>query len=430
MAHYIPSSEITLPDLHADEIGFVFEWEGHILRGINPASKDRVLSYFSSGFIDRVCQEGLFPNTWISEYENEQFALILEHEKISPVLDSTEWNYRMLYDAAQLVLRIAEIALEYGYNMIDCHSANVLFKESKPYYVDLGSFVPNPDGCTAWRPYPSFLRSYLHLLEWWRGGANQVVKRLLSPGIELNDYDYYVQKCPVYRICPVLLRWKLSFREKLFYLAISATEEMENRGWPARLAKRFVNYCRCLPNQRIGSLQRRLRCYAPHKSSPLAWEKPYSLEPVLALMQHVSGIVVFNNRFEHLYEDVWAQKNDLFIVSVQEQQAYSDNEYARFQGKEIVTAHYLLFNGGYYIRKRLPAVRLRQQIAMIPQLSLKDVNQAKLHLQEVSQYASEGKVIVGVAVSDVPVFEKSFTPFSRIDGGDDAWALYVIQNES
>ena len=87
----------------------------------------------------------------------------------------------MLKDAALMVLDIAEIGWKYGYNMVDCHKLNVLFKDNRPVYVDLGSFVPREEGSTGWNPYSSFLHSYFYILSLWNSGATTLAKRMMAP---------------------------------------------------------------------------------------------------------------------------------------------------------------------------------------------------------------------------------------------------------
>ena len=74
---HIPSNEIKQPQLHADTLGFTFVWQGHFLRGIFPQSVEWAMTYFDSGFINEVVEKGLFPKTWISAFENEQFGMII-----------------------------------------------------------------------------------------------------------------------------------------------------------------------------------------------------------------------------------------------------------------------------------------------------------------------------------------------------------------
>ena len=162
---YIPSKEITKPSFHADALGYVFVWKGHLLRGIYPESVVQAKEYFETGFIDDVVSSGIFPKTWVSEFENEQFGMIIEHEMIEPLTYATDWNFQMLKDAALMVLQIAQIGWKYGYDMIDCHKLNVMFHNNRPVYVDLGSFVKAQKGASGWRPFASFLQSYYYILD-------------------------------------------------------------------------------------------------------------------------------------------------------------------------------------------------------------------------------------------------------------------------
>ena len=93
---YIPDNQIPSPSFHADDLGFVFKWEGHLLRGIYPNAIEQAKRYFDSGFIKEIVEKKLFPKTWISDFENKQFGLIIEHELIEPVTYATEWNFQML----------------------------------------------------------------------------------------------------------------------------------------------------------------------------------------------------------------------------------------------------------------------------------------------------------------------------------------------
>lgn len=206
---YIPDNQIPSPSFHADDLGFVFRWKGHLLRGIYPNAIEQAKRYFDSGFIKEIEEKKLFPKTWISDFENKQFGLILEHELIEPVTYATEWNFQMLKDAALMVLDIAQVGQKYGYNMIDCHKLNVMFQNNRPVYVDLGSFVENDKGVSGWKPYPSFLRSYYYILDLWSKGCSQIAKRMMAPHVELQARDYWLFKRPLYRAFPFLLKCRL-----------------------------------------------------------------------------------------------------------------------------------------------------------------------------------------------------------------------------
>ena len=268
MEHLIPSSEIKQPSFHADELGFVFVWKGHLLRGIYPKAVSQAKSYFETGFIDEVVSKGLFPKTWISEYKNEQFGIILEHEFIQPTIYATEWNFQMLKDAALMVLDIAQVGLKYGYNMIDCHKLNVMFKNNRPLFVDLGSFVPQVKGCSGWKPYNSFLRSYYYIIDLWSSGCPQLAKRVMAPHVELQHDDYWAYKRPVYRHFPFLLRVHNYLTLGLQEIIVSDYKRFSGA---KRLVKSVLDGLRISDSQNLNRIRKRIL----KKSLPLLETKAF-----------------------------------------------------------------------------------------------------------------------------------------------------------
>ena len=337
---HIPSSEINLTDLHADELGFVFVWKGHLLRGIYEQSVPQAEGYFSSGFLDEIVEKGLFPKTWISDFENEQFGLILEHEMIYPVLYATEWNFLMLKDAALMVLEIAEIGHRYGYNMIDCHKKNVLFKNNTPMYVDLGSFVPNAPDSKVWNPYSSFLRSYYYILEIWHSGAAQLAKRVMSPGVELQKEDYYSFKYPVLRSLP---------RVRKFIMKIGGIFESIDRYSLTReprgvryIALSTIKFVRSLNPLHVnywhfGRMKKRIRGMKPlYKALPLkekeidlAFERYINSALARESVKTVEFVDIPNYSLVARLTCQWTKKT---FLSLNQQEAVSEREYGHVCG--------------------------------------------------------------------------------------------------
>lgn len=209
---YIPNNEIHPKNLICiDEVGEVFEWRGQILRGIRPTAKDLVDYYFTSGFVAEIVEKGLFPKTVVTEHSNENYCMILEHEKIDSCINDSEWCFEMLKDAALLVLQIAQIGRKYGLDMKDCHSKNIMFKNNRAIYVDLGSFVPIEDGASGMRVYWSILRNYVYVLNLWGDGLRDVPKRIMSITY-MSDEDYHLYRYP----------W-LRFNGGKFFLSIFET---------------------------------------------------------------------------------------------------------------------------------------------------------------------------------------------------------------
>jgi hypothetical protein len=172
-----------------DNICRVFSWNERIFRGIFPKHEPFVRSLLSTGFLGQLVSQNYYPRTWITDYRMEDFSLIIEHERIWPVVYPQEWTFSMLKDAAILVLRIAPIAQNYGFNMKDCHGLNVLFEGISPKFIDLGSFIP--DKCIGWRPYEEFLKFYYYRLNIWK--HNSFLGKLsILPG-NLTPHETYWQ---------------------------------------------------------------------------------------------------------------------------------------------------------------------------------------------------------------------------------------------
>jgi len=190
MSLVISKEEVRFPQKRQrDDIGRVFLWKGRIFRGIFLESESHVRSLFSTGFLEELISKDYFPQTWITDFKMEDFALILEHEKIWPVVYPQEWTFSMLKDAALLACKIGLIAKDYGFNMRDCHGLNILFDGVSPKFTDLGSFIP--DICLGWRPYEEFLRFYYYPLQIWK--HNDFVGKLSIFSGNLTFHEAYWQ---------------------------------------------------------------------------------------------------------------------------------------------------------------------------------------------------------------------------------------------
>ena len=371
---HIPSSEIKQPRLHADTLGFTFVWQGHFLRGIYPSSVPLAKSYFESGFLNDVVDKGLFPKTWVSEFENEQFGMILEHEFVSPVLYATEWNFEMFKDAALMVLDIAQIGWRYGYNMVDCHKLNVLFKNNQPVYVDLGSFVPKESGSTGWNPYSSYLRSYYYLLSMWSDGASTLAKRMMAPGLEFSAQEYYIYKSFFYRCCPELIHWRLLLQEGLCRLATWSDDSMTVHGKPLRIAKWIVDKTRLSPSQRLKLIRKKVSLKALRMiESPTINTIPLQ-EGMVAIINEFyadcQSATFINNQHLDYYSLLMQQTNVKNIVSVQEKDLESSREYRKLRQQKIgiCSASFRLQNNTILIRGKYPESRLCSDLAIMPAL--------------------------------------------------------------
>lgn len=203
-----------------DEVGEVFEWKGKILRGITEDARPLADRYFSSGFLDYIVKKGMFPKTEISAYTNPKYCYILEHEKVELQTIDAEWSFDMLKDAALLVCEIAAVAWRYGFNMKDCHTKNVLFKDNKPIYVDLGSFVNIEEGLSGFKSYDQILSYYYYVLRLWSDGCLSLPKQLQCL-YRFEKRDYLLYKYPLLRHLSRFLDYYLKIDTTLFLLTTS-----------------------------------------------------------------------------------------------------------------------------------------------------------------------------------------------------------------
>lgn len=412
---YIPSKDIRFPDLHADTLGFTFIWQGHFLRGIYPESVELAKSYFETGFLDEVVNKKLFPRTWVSEFENEQFGMILEHEMISPILYATEWNVVMLKAAALMVLEIAEVGWRHGYNMIDCHKLNVMFKGTRPLYVDLGSFVPKETGMTGWHPYTNFMTSYYYILDIWTSGAGQIAKRMMSPGVALNAKDWCVYKYPIYRHHPRLVSLRETFVSYMCYLSSVSPERIiahlkQPLSSPkAKLIKflsQLVNTLKLAPSQHLSRLRRQITkmpiSVVDSSVGQNVSVKEGKKDKIGDLLKYAS-ITFINSPIERTLEicdQIMEIKN---IISIQEDVKISNTEYqyvSHLGRNNITLVSFFLMNGGFLIKGKFPEPRLSSDISVVLDYQLPlgafGLHNAMIFFDRCKEYSRTGHLVVNI----------------------------------
>lgn len=435
---HIPTEEIKQPSLHADTLGFTFVWKGHFLRGIYPQSVELAKSYFDTGFIDVLVDKRLFPKTWVSEFENEQFGMIIEHEMISPVLYATEWNSAMLQDAALMVLDIAKIAWKHGYNMADCHKLNVMFRNNRPIYVDLGSFIPKEKGSTGWNPYSSFLRSYYYILKMWASGAPLIAKRMMAPGLEMPYMDYYAFKSPIYQLFPSLVRYKNLIQEGMCRIAVWGNEEVSKRGRIVKLMKPIVNLSRPSISQRIGSLKRKVNNIKIRNSAkPLPIEENKRIEALAVILNtrfsDAKTAIFIDSRKSGYYEILHKKSNIERIISIQQDDTISNREYKHSNPNNIFSsASFRLTNNTILIRNKFPEDRFRSELTIIPQFSPQNgvfgLHNSVVFVEKCFMY-SKSAIILGVDSEMqelVDKLSKSHCVEYVSNGNSDLGGYYII----
>lgn len=148
-----------------------------------------------------------------SIYEDFEGASIVEHERVPFPSFPYEWPPEMLHAAAMLTLDLAENLIDEGLGLKDASPYNVLFRGSKPIFVDLLSFERRDPCDPTWLPLAQFARIFLlpllinkyfgislaQLLTTHRDGVEpEEVFRLLSPIQRLRSPFLSLVSIPVW----------------------------------------------------------------------------------------------------------------------------------------------------------------------------------------------------------------------------------------
>ncbi|HKQ37976.1 MAG TPA: class I SAM-dependent methyltransferase [Verrucomicrobiae bacterium] len=160
-----------------DPAGFSVAVDGRFLRVIAPGHVAHIEAFLNSDCARTFAADAALVGTRLlgkpdvaQLLEQREFSeaiggravgAVFEHERISFPSFPCEWSPAMLYAAAELTLDLAVSALKSGYNLKDATPANILFRGTKPVFVDLLSFEPRVAGETIWKPYAQFVRTFL-----------------------------------------------------------------------------------------------------------------------------------------------------------------------------------------------------------------------------------------------------------------------------
>ncbi|MBP5547912.1 MAG: hypothetical protein J6X58_03345 [Bacteroidales bacterium] len=195
-----------------DTVGRVFEYQGNIYRLIYKKSEKECLELLNCGLIDKLVDLNYFPKTNIdSQLEIEGHPLVLKHERCS-IINHYEWSFEMFKDAAIHILKVNEICNKYGYELKDGHPLNITFQNSKPVFLDFGSFIKKNGN--EWSALDEYLQKcYLPLLLWKEGEYSILRNILESPDlfsenrllpqqdfVESTHLQHFLIKCDGYKI--------------------------------------------------------------------------------------------------------------------------------------------------------------------------------------------------------------------------------------
>lgn len=194
----------------SNQSGTMLETSDKIIRAISSFSAFHCNELLACGLLNELMEKGLFPKTKVSEIELVGYSLVVEHEKITPVIYPFEWSPEMLRSAALCTLEVNFIANSYGYELIDSHPYNVVFKYNKPMFVDFGSIVKKQSPAGSWVAYNQFLSCFFYPLQLCSKGFTEIYKHqflLKGGGIDVAEMASILN--PIYRILGINITRKI-----------------------------------------------------------------------------------------------------------------------------------------------------------------------------------------------------------------------------
>ena len=164
-------SEIALePGSFRDRTARVFYHNGKIYRGLSATALKEWQALSATAFYRRFSTSGGIVSTEQRDLSSipfassdQQWAGVLEHEKLPFVSYPYEWSFEMLRDAALLQLDLVIAALDEGIGLKDASAYNLQWKGPAPVFVDVASFYKRSDG-EPWVGYRQFCQMFLYPL--------------------------------------------------------------------------------------------------------------------------------------------------------------------------------------------------------------------------------------------------------------------------
>lgn len=169
-----------------DEIGHVYRYEDKYIRVVKKSKTRYVQKLFNCGLLQELEEKGYLWPIKISNYTYDG-KMVLESDAIFPVQHSNSWTFEMHKAVGKLLLKVNEVCISYGYELLDAHQGNVMWKACFPKFIDVGSIIKKRnDG--NWTARREFLQAIFHPLSIWANGYPNIAKGLIcSPGYRNDD---------------------------------------------------------------------------------------------------------------------------------------------------------------------------------------------------------------------------------------------------
>jgi len=194
-------------------------------------------------------------------------AIFLEHEPVPFPSFPYEWPPEMLHAAATLTLDLADALLEENLGLKDATPYNVLFRGSRPVFIDVLSVERREPGDATWLPYAQFVRTFLLPLAAAERLGLPLDQSLLGrrDGLEPED---------VYRMCGALRKLRSPFLTLVTLPTwLGARQDPDDHSIYQKKLFADPEKARYILRSLFGSLRKSLKKVAPREGKRSAWSE-------------------------------------------------------------------------------------------------------------------------------------------------------------
>jgi hypothetical protein len=173
-----------------DPSGFVFWQDRTPYRQVNDTYADNYDCLTKSGLYENLTDSGLLirhEEVEILPPNPKKAFKVIRPDLVPFVSYPYEWCFSQLKDAALALLKIQQIALDFGMSLKDCSSYNMQFVSGKPVLIDTLSFEKYREGY-PWIAYRQFCQHFLAplaLMSYKDIRLNQILKIYID-GVPLD----------------------------------------------------------------------------------------------------------------------------------------------------------------------------------------------------------------------------------------------------
>lgn len=141
-----------------DPAGSLSFEEDRVIRRVVPSARAEALELLESSFCKSLQERGDLIGAVIEDAGN---SLSLRHPRVPFPTYPWEWTPSQWLAAAELTLDLCDEALAAGWILKDATPLNVLFRNSRPIFVDILSFERRDPRSSIWLAYGQYVRTFL-----------------------------------------------------------------------------------------------------------------------------------------------------------------------------------------------------------------------------------------------------------------------------